>query len=159
MRIAKNHKQMSTHMPMLIKAVQSTTGDVCELGSGFNSTPLLHWLTQGRKLVTYENDPDYLHFSMKFKTHNHKVRHLNEVDYNKHWSVVFIDHNNRPNKRGDDVKRFQNADLIVIHDSEKPEEYGYADLNFKYRYDWKDCEPWTTVLSNTIDVTQWTSQS
>lgn len=149
---------MSTHMPTLIWAVNSTKGDVCELGSGFNSTPLLHWMCQGRNLVTYENDPEYFHFAKKFQTNTHRVRGLDEVDYEKHWSVVFIDHTadrgENPHKRGDDAIKFKNADLIILHDSEDPIQYGYDKVwpLFKYRKDWTEHRPNTTVVSNTTEL-------
>ncbi len=149
-------------MPTLIRAVHATTGDVCEVGSGFNSTALLHWICQGRTLVTYENDEDYLRFAKKFQSNNHRIRSTDEIDFDKHWSVVFIDHTCRPpHSRGADAIKFTNADLIVMHDTEKSEEYGYNLVwpKFKYRYDWKECIPWTSVVSNTIDVTKWNSPS
>lgn len=161
---------MSTHIPTLIKAVFATKRDVCEVGAGFNSTPLLHWITQGRKLVTYESDPEYYHYASKFKTNNHraiKTEDFSDMDFNRHWGVVFIDHTSdrskNPHTRGDDAIKFKNADLIVMHDTEPEsfEHYGYDKVFplFKYRYDWKLSLPYTSVVSNTIDVTKWNSQS
>ncbi len=159
--MSTNYKQQGTHQLTLIKAVRATDGDVCELGAGFSSTPLLHWLCLGRKSVTYESDPDYFQFARKFISNNHKVRlaerDFSNVDYDRHWSVVFIDHSpKRPHLRGDDAIKFTNADLIVMHDTE-PEcraNYGYDKVFplFKYRYDWNLCLPHTSVVSNTIDV-------
>jgi hypothetical protein len=134
------------------------------MGVGFSSTPLLHWITLGRKLVSYESDQDYFHFAKKFISDNHKVRHANReftnVDYNRHWSVVFIDHSPRkPRTRGDDAMKFTNADLMVLHDTE-PESaghYGYDQVfkKYKYRYDWKLCKPYCSIVSNVIDVSKW----
>lgn len=161
MRMSTNYKQQGTHMLTLMKAVAKTKGDVCELGAGFSSTPLLHWITLGRNLVTYESDPDYYRFATKFRTKNHKIRaakrDFSNVDFKRHWSVVFIDHSpKRPQTRGDDAVRFENADLIVLHDTE-PESsthYGYDQVfkKFKYHYTWDLCKPHTSVVSNTIDV-------
>src|ERR1035437_2347465 len=187
MRLSSNYKQQGTHNLNLIKAVSKTKGDVCEMGVGFSSTPLLHWITLGRKLVSYESDQDYFHFAKKFISDNHKVRHANReftnIDYNRHWSVVFIDHsprkqkkkkknntkdfkkkkkNNSPKKpstRGDDAMKFTNADLMVLHDTE-PESaghYGYDQVfkKYKYRYDWKLCKPYCSIVSNVIDISKW----
>ena len=164
MRLSSNYKQQGTHNLNLIKAVSKTKGDVCEMGVGFSSTPLLHWITLGRKLVSYESDQDYFHFAKKFISDNHKVRHANReftnVDYNRHWSVVFIDHSPRkPRTRGDDAMKFTNADLMVLHDTE-PESaghYGYDQVfkKYKYRYDWKLCKPYCSIVSNVIDVSKW----
>lgn len=168
MRISTNYKQQGTHTLNLIKAVAETTGDVCEVGVGFSSTPLLHWITLGRKLVSYESDPDYYRFARKFISENHKVRQakpdFSNVDFERHWSVVFIDHSpKRPLTRGDTAIKFKNADLIVLHDTE-PESathYGYDQVFplYKYRYDWNLCKPFCSVVSNTIDVTKWNSPS
>ncbi len=157
-----NYKQQGTHMLTLMKAIAATGGAVCEMGAGFSSTPLLHWLTLGRELVTYESDPDYAHFARSFRSKDHKVRHTDfkNVDFERTWSVVFIDHSpRRPRTRGDDAVKFINADLIVLHDTE-PESsthYGYDQVFplFKYRYDWNLCKPYTSVVSNTIDVSKW----
>jgi len=163
MRLSSNYKQQGTHNLNLIKAVGATTGDVCELGVGFSSTPLLHWLTLGRKLVSYESDPDYFHFARKFVSDNHKVRKtkdFSDVDYDRHWSVVFIDHSpRRPRTRGEDAIKFKNVDIMVLHDSEPESEvnYGYEKVFplFKYRYDWTLCKPHSAILSNKIDVSKW----
>lgn len=157
MRIARNHKQMSTHMPVLMKVIPQTTGAVCELGAGMYSTPLLHWLCLGRTFYTYEDDPEYLHYAHKFQTAHHRVRQMSTVDYERDWAVVFIDHHNSPVKRGEDAVRFKNAQIIVLHDSEEPENYGYDKIwdQFKYRKDYTEHHPYTTVVSNTVDVTQW----
>lgn len=169
MRLGANHKQAGTHIPTLLKLIPKTTGDVCEIGAGVYSTPILHWLCQGRTLVTYENNEAYLHYARKFQSNNHRIKPMLDVDFDKHWSVVFIDHTLRGRRyhdrdtmdRGDDVLLFKDADIFVLHDSEPMEgdKYKYEQLwpKFKYRYDWKECKPWTTTLSNKIDVTKWLS--
>ena len=168
MRISKNYKECGTHIPMLLKVIPKTTGDVCEVGCGFNSTPILHWLCQGRKLVTYESDQDYYDFAHKFQTYNHKIKKVDDwkdINYKRHWAVVFIDHSvSRESKRqgkqrGDDAIKFTNADIIIMHDTE-PESfmnYRYDQVfpKFKYRLDWAECKPHTSVVSNVIDVTKW----
>lgn len=167
MRISPNYKQSGTHIPTLLKVIPKTTGDVAELGAGFNSTPILHWLCQGRKFVTYENDPEWYNFAKKFQTNTHRIRKFDEVDFDKHWSVVFVDHSTKVGgrqpkglrQRGDDILKFKDVDIFILHDTEPGEwEHYHYDLvmpHFKYRADWTECKPFTTVLSNKIDVTQW----
>lgn len=156
-------KETSTYMPMLIKTVQMTDGPVMELGSGLFSTPLLHWLCQEdqRKVVSYENDPEFYKFSGKFRSKNHKViliQDWKDIDVKTHWSVVLIDHSpKRPLRRGMDIIRLKNnADYIIIHDTgpEIQTKYGYEEVwpHFKYRHDWKKCSQWTTVVSNFKDL-------
>lgn len=141
---------------MLIKTVQNTNGKILELGAGPYSTPLLHWICKekGQKLLTLENNLDYYKFARQFQSRLHSIRQVENIDdleINDHFSVVFIDHNFENRMRGQDAIRFKdNADFVVLHDSEEERNYGYdkAWKHFKYRYDWKECKPWTTVLSN-----------
>ncbi len=165
MRIGKNYKQVGTHIPMLLNVLPKTTGDVAELGAGFSSTPILHWLCQGRRLVTYESDPEWLWFAKKFQTNTHRIRPFTEVDFEKHWSVVFVDHSTKINgkmpengwQRGDDILKFKDVDVFILHDTEQEENYHYDIVfpKFKYRLDWTETRPHTSAISNTIDVTKW----
>lgn len=157
MRVAQNDKQMSSHIPVLLLALQKTQGDVCELGAGFYSTPFLHWLCLDRKLVSYEDDPNYFHFAKRFQNKRHRIRPRSSIEFDRHWAIVFIDH--EAERRGEDAVKFTNADVIILHDTEPEarEEYGYDKMidSFKYRRDFTENRPHVTVLSNTIDVTQW----
>lgn len=157
------YMETSSHFPMLIKTVQMSEGTIVELGSGIFSTPLLHWLCSEnkRKLITYENYSHYYEFAEKFKTANHDVRFIkdwDQIELNGHYGVVLIDHSpKRPRTRGMDVIKFEDcADYIVIHDTGPKIEakYGYDEVwpHFKYRYDWKECPHWTTVVSNFKDL-------
>lgn len=138
---------------MLIKAVQMTNGAVLELGAGLYSTPLLHWLCaeSGRKLVTYEDNPKYFEWLKEYQSETHSiVDNLNFLE--SRWSVVFID--NGIDERERCAIRFKDsADLIVLHDTES-DQYGYQNVfpHFKFRYDWKFCKPWTTIVSNFITL-------
>lgn len=157
----KNPKHWSTHMTLLIKALQATKGTVVEVGGGVFSTPLLHWLCkmQDRRLITYENEKQFFDFSHEFQSTRHSVRLINdwdEMDFKSRRGVVFIDHHPEF-RRGLDAIRFRNsADIIVMHDTERPDKYNYNDVwkHFKYVQHWKDCRPWTSMVSNTIDVTK-----
>ena len=157
-------KEYTTHMPMLIKCVQMTDGAVLELGAGLFSTPLLHWLLaeSRRDLFTYESDEKYLDFSISFRSRHHVIRLVDDwdkIDISGKWSVAFIDQVTE--RRAIDAIRLKdNCDYVVLHDSET-DHYKYSTVypHFKYRYDWTFCKPWTTVISNTKDVTKWNSQS
>ena len=157
----KNPKHWSTHMPMLIKAVQASRGTVVEVGGGVFSTPLLHWLCKeaGRKLITYENEPQFFAFSHEFQSHLHSVRLIkdwDEMDFKSHCGVVFIDHHPEF-RRGLDAIRFKDsADFIVMHDTERPDKYNYNEVwkHFKYVHHYKDCRPWTSVVSNFKDLSK-----
>ena len=152
-------KAHTTHMPMLIKTVQMSKGPILELGAGIFSTPLLHWLCSedSRRLDTYESHPDYYDFAKRFQSKYHRI-HLTkdwqDIDLKKHYSVVLIDHWPEKQRGIDVIKLKNNADYIVLHDSELEKKYGYDKVwkHFKYIYHWKFCTPHTTILSNFKDV-------
>jgi len=149
-------KNYTTHMTMLIKVLLMSTGDVVECGGGIFSTPLLHWMCKfmKRKLISYENVPSYYEFERMFQSPLHRVRFVknwDDIDTKTHRGVVFIDHH-PPKRRMIEALRFKDsADFIIIHDTERASrEYNRSEVleQFKYRYDWKDCKPWTSVFSN-----------
>jgi hypothetical protein len=153
-----------SHLPMLIKAVELTTGPIVEFGSGVNSTIFLHWAcnSSGRKLLTLESDWQFYKEFKKLRCEYHDVQHIrrwgSHVAIGK-WSVVFIDHHPRePRKnatelRVTDAKRFIDAEYVVMHDSDH---YDYSSVypHFKYRYEYKKSSPHTVVLSNINDVSE-----
>lgn len=152
-------KDWTTHMSVLIKAIQCSKGTVAEVGAGPFSTPLLHWLCKEmkRQLVTYENDEMYYNYARAFQSPLHKIRRIenwDRMDFNTHWGLVFIDHH--PNeRRGVDVINFKDmADYIVMHDTNQDVKYGFdkAWEHFKYKYTWKECKPWVSVVSNFKDL-------
>lgn len=159
-----------SHLPILTKIMNMTDGPVLELGMGLFSTPYLHWacFEKKRKLVSYENKRDFFEmfeFQDGRKIHNdysfHEVKFVENNDWDKvdlsgHWSVVLIDHNPGP-RRKEEVRRLaNNADYIVVHDSNGRNDfyYKYSEVFplFKYRYDYKKVYPQTTVLSNFKDM-------
>jgi hypothetical protein len=151
-------------MTMLIKVLLMSRGEVVECGGGVFSTPLLHWMCKamGRKLITYENEPDYYEFEKTFQSPLHRVRFVrdwDEINTSAHCGVVLIDHH-PPKRRSIEAIRFKDtADYIVIHDTERDnKEYDNSRIwsYFKYRYDWKACKPWTSVVSNFYDLSNLT---
>jgi len=154
----------STHLPVLFEAMKRTTGDVLELGPGFASTPVLHWLCeiQGRNLLTIENNYKWHYICRQYyRTDLHKHVCVKDWDQcwpyiEKEWDVVLVDHS-PSERRVVEIKKLANlAKLIVIHDSDanKDKEYHYSTIYplFKYRFDFTEVEPATTVLSNFLDV-------
>lgn len=139
-------------------------GPVLEMGMGLYSTPLLDLMCrqEKRRLVSYDNNPLWFKENEIWKSDFHELYFVTDWDQadieHTHWSVALIDH--KPSaRRKDDVRRIMNnADYILIHDSE-PEanpffRYTWIYRFFKYRYDYTKCKPHTTVLSNFIDVTK-----
>lgn len=154
-------KAYSTHNILLIKTVLKSQGPVLEFGAGPFSTPLLHWLCKdlGKKLITLENDTETYNFAKQFQSRFHHIRFISNWDdfpVSGHYGVVFIDHGHPSRRRGIDALRFKDsAQYLVLHDTESEKNYRYDSIwnDFKYRYDWKECRPWTTVVSNVDDLT------
>lgn len=149
-----------SHLPLLIKMVQITSGPILEVGSGAFSTPFLHWacFPDKRKIVTIENNPEYFSFANYY--HNHGGYHtvictedLDSVDISGPWAIAFIDHD-PPERRGVEIRRLKDcADYVVVHDtdSDRMKRYGFnADDIDVFRYAWhcKEVRPHTSVFSN-----------
>lgn len=154
----------ASHLPILSRVLQVTKGPVLELGAGYFSTPFMYWVCkeQKRKFVSYENDLRWCKKLYQWDKERETkdglaslryVKNWDDADIdNIHWSVVFIDH--RPAlRRKDDARRLKdNADYILMHDSE-PEinkfyKYNWVYDDFKYKYDYTMVKPHTVILSN-----------
>jgi hypothetical protein len=161
-----------THMAPLLTAVLNTTGPVFEMGCGDSSTPLLHSIckAQNRYLLSTDTSKEWLSLFLDMRSSNHEFIHVPvyEDDWEKNpkpelwdnvgnqtWGVVFVDH--RPGgRRTVDIKRFSNkSDVIVVHDTEYIG-YGYESVfsDFKYRFDYKRYNTYTTLVSNSVDVSK-----
>ncbi len=150
-----------THLPCLIKAMEKTTGDILELGTGVFSTPYLHYacMLSGRKLVSYENYKEWYDFVKTYENENHEVHFVEkyaDADIAKLWDVVLIDQT-PDSSRTEEITRVSNlATYIVIHDS-NPSNYGVTHYDeiyplFKYKTDWHGDKNRATVLSNLVDL-------
>lgn len=150
-------KAYTTHMGILVKVLSISEGDVIELGTGPFSTPLLHWICKdmGRKLISYETDPDYYNYARQYRSPLHRIRQVpnwDEVDATTHRGVVFIDHNPVERRAIDTIRFKDSADYILIHDTSNVNYFSSIWLHFKYSFTWKECHPWVSVVSNFKDL-------
>ena len=148
-------------MPVLINLVNRTEGDILELGSGIFSTPYLHWACYAnkRKLVSYDNSPEFINLMQQYANDYHEV--VSVTDYadakiEKFWSIAFVDHD-PAFRRGIDAGRLANyAQFVVLHDSDprNDNDYHYPDIYplYKYRWDFTEVVPHTTILSNFVNL-------
>lgn len=159
------YPERGSHLPVLMKAVELTTGPILELGCGLYSTTPLHWAcyVAKRKLVTYENNPDFYEFLKRYATDWHEVHCIDSwetVDLSGPWSVALVDHeagkDSKP-RRVQEAAKLLHAEYVVCHDTESRNEkvHNWSRLFplFKYRYWYRDARPNTTVFSNIHDVT------
>lgn len=151
---------VGSHIAVLAAAVARTTGPVIECGTGWWSTPLLHLLCKGRRLLSCETDKEWLSQvqSMESEWHQFKrvekwadVSQIDTVD----WAVAFVD--GAPGEERIDIIRRLKArtTYIVAHDTcaDRPGSggnYGWKQLEglFKYEVIYKGVRPWTTVYSD-----------
>ena len=146
-----------SHLPVLVRALKVTSGPVVELGAGMYSTPILHALceAEGRRLVTYENAPEYYEWALRYQSSLHDVCKVDvwaDVDLaSVNWAVAFVDH--APNgTRWQEMLRLTHAEYVVAHDSNRGwrRKYNYdkAYPLFKYQKQYREKHPNTVVLSN-----------
>lgn len=142
------------HRVLLYEALKLTSGPVVELGSGHGSTPYLRQYCQDkkRKFSSYENDPDWAK-----QTGSTLINDWTELYPLDKIGVLFLDH--APGeRRKEDLRLYKDdADIIVIHDSEPVGAGNYQVRplfkQFKYVVDLKSSGAWATMVSNTIDFT------
>ena len=161
MRIGKSR---GSYLPVLTTLVQRTTGPILELGCGYCSTPYLHWACypEKRKLVTYENNPDYFKFASSWEDDFHEIHcleDLDKADLSCPWTIAFVDHS-PGERRATETARLLHAEYVVAHDTEGRNDRRYhfskvAHL-FKYRWDYREAYPHSTIFSNHHDVTEYT---
>lgn len=158
-----------THLPIIMKLVSITDGPILEIGGGQYSTPFLHWACffNKRELVTYENSPEYFNTIRRYNDNYHKVILLdnwNQMPVERYWDIVFIDHAPGARRKVEIARLANLAKYIVVHDTEEREEhlYGLKEIYplFKFKYDFMDVKPHTSVLSNFINLNdiQWTQR-
>jgi len=152
-----------SHIPVLIKILEMSEGPVLELGTGYNSTPLLHWLCRvsGRHLVSYESSPQFYELAGNYRRPDHEVHFIEDwdtLDTTKHWGVIFIDHAPGVRRVEEMIRLANSADYVVVHDTEEKSDWHYKYSrgfpNYKYHYDYKKGYPNTSVLSNVKDLSK-----
>ena len=148
-----------SHLPVLMKIVQNTDGPILELGCGTYSTQYLHWIcfAAKRRLVTYENNPQYYEYLRQFATDYHEIRCVPDwpsIDVSEPWTVALVDGD--PGPRRILVEKLFHAEYVVCHDTEgrasRKHEYAQVFPRFKYQFEYKVTNPHTTLLSNVHDI-------
>jgi len=156
-----------SHIPVLIKVLSMSSGPVLELGTGLNSTPVIHWLCNEskRRIESYESSEMFYLAARNYRNDFHGVHHVTQlggwdnIDFESiHWGVVFIDH--APGKRRvDEMIRLANhADYVVVHDTEERSDWHYRYSKgfpeYKHRVDYIKAYPNTSILSNFKDLSE-----
>ena len=148
-----------THIPLLAAALSiARDGPVLELGSGWSSTLLLNQMCQAssRLLQTVDSNAGWLAQFESLRSSRHELVFAPDWDVavekaaQTEWAVILIDHAPAERRIIDIERLAHKTEFMVIHDTEDPL-YGYepALAKFKYRYDYKQMVPHTSVFSNT----------
>jgi len=146
-----DNPRYGTHLHALTQAIMATKGPVVEIGAGHWSTPFLHQLCYNRPLVTIESEGHWANRFKHLETENHKFADkLDNNHYDTDWSVALVD---GPTESRSHALINIKSDFHVVHDTEPASIGYYGDLedvldSFKYRKDYRDQEPWTTVVSD-----------
>lgn len=149
----------NSHLPLLIRMIGITTGDVLELGTGLFSTPVVHWMCSPdkRNAVSYESEKKYYEIAKQYENDYHKIKFVenwDSIDIEKPWDVAFIDH--EAHRRRPEALRLANyAKFVILHDTcghdEKHYHYKEVYPHYKYIYQFL-IRPRTAVMSNFVDV-------
>jgi hypothetical protein len=166
-----------SHLPVLMKLVGMTSGPVLELGSGYYSTPFLHWacFPGKRRLVTYETSPEWWNYCKHFQSDFHEVyltdgarvvdtstqeprfieTNWDPTKINLPWSVAFVDHDG---VREMSVRHLLQTEYVVCHDTENKgaRYWGLTRVPklFKYHWDYDGVHPRTSVYSNVHELSE-----
>ena len=152
-----------THLPCLMKALEKTSGDILELGTGIFSTPYLRYycMLHDRKVVSYENYKQWYDFMLKYWTSNknHEICFVDEyknAPIDREWDVVLVDQTPDSSRSEEAVRLKDKAKYIIIHDSnhsnDKVTHYSSIYPLFKYKTVWTGDHNSATVLSNLVDL-------
>jgi hypothetical protein len=153
---------VATHIPLLARVFDISEGDVLEIGTGYYSTLLLHWLStiSKRHVYSYENRTYWFTRNQQYESKYHHIvlcTDWKSADFDqRHWGMAFIDHSPGWRRPKEVARLADKADYLVIHDTEPDENDRYAFEKtwglFKYRYDYTKLRPNTSVVSNFKDL-------
>lgn len=150
----------ASHLPVLTRIIDVSTGPMLELGTGYYSTALFHAMAEmyKRQCFSYESNIEWYAKALQYQSPYHHIIYIENWDKLPagHFGVVFIDQS--PNKyRRFSLRKFADtADYLIAHDSEMKRQGQFhlerTLLTFKYRFDYNKIEPNTTVVSNFHDL-------
>lgn len=162
-----------SHMPIVARIMDLTEGPVLELGMGIYSTPLLDLMCaeKKRELLSFDNDPEWFKENEKWASDYHLVYFvkdwatdknlaavLENVDPKRHplFDVALVDHKPAKQRIKEVIRLKDKCRFVLIHDSEPESDkffkYSWIYKHFKYRYDYTNTRPHTTILSNFVDI-------
>lgn len=147
-----------SHWPTLEACIAHTAGPVLELGCGRESTRQLHDLCAGRRLVSLDNNEQFVQEFADLQSEMHSIRF---ADYatspllDEPWDVALVDEAPASSRTTSIRRLAQRARIIVAHDTETEQLYHWNEIWAEFRH-YKHISPEglprTTVMSNTDDL-------
>jgi len=156
-----NPEPVASHLILLTRVFDLSKGPVLELGTGYFSTLLLHWLatTYQRQVYSYESKPYWYQRAKKYESQYHHIvlcADWPSAPIEQTWGMAFVDHSPGLQRPREVIRLAPWAAYIVIHDTQQESdgEYQFSTAwpSFKYRYDYTKVLPWTSVVSNFHDL-------
>lgn len=112
----------NTHLKLLLKACEQTTGAIVELGCGDYSTPVLHERFPERQIISVENSQDWIMKFSHLRTDKHTFILVKDF---ANFSMpvpacgtLFVDCDPGKQRRGIVLSQRDNASMMVVHDTE-----------------------------------------
>jgi len=149
---ATNNDQ--NHRILSWEALQLTTGNVVEFGSGHGSTPYFrrYCTDTKRGFRSYDNNKEWAEATGAILVNDNKWDEINLTDVD----VLFIDHAPGEDRKFQIQKYKDIAKILVIHDTEPPADHGYQTRQyypqFKYWVEIRSNGAWCTMVSNFVDL-------
>lgn len=162
------NQAVASHQPVLIWALENSTGDVLELGTGTCSTKLIHELLKGtgRKIVSVDDDVNWMSNFWHMKNSDHDFMstkptveswaNLVDTMTNRKWGVVFVDQGVQK-EMGDAARTYsavtmaKYSDYVVAHDAEALPQMQREDYNW-HMFCPKYGGPGTYIISKFHDL-------
>jgi len=166
----------NSHYAILAAALARTVGPVLELGCGEGSTPLIHYVCDGRRpILSVDTDEKWIsqYASYVNNTHGFEIvrpagddalpkvtreiqgwREWNGIERHAHWGVAFLDCAPGEARHELAIRLANHADFVVCHDSETDYAaggnymYSKAKEHFRYWSEFRRWRPYTLILSN-----------
>jgi hypothetical protein len=149
-----------SHTVLIAAIAAITKGPILEMGCGNHSTNVLHelCLPTKRRLVSLETNSAWLDKLSHLKSDFHQLllvsdwgsfSLIDEVE----WSVVLVDHAPGERRKDDIIRLKDNAEYIVVHDTESPcYDLVAAFAQFRCKYEYKVLGTEACALSDRHDL-------
>ena len=166
-----------SHVSVLASVLSRTTGPVLELGCGWGSTPLIHYMCRDRHVYTVESNREWME---NFRHYHRRTHYFRQVGHEEmsverlmkawahfahevcggpvYWDVCFVDHTPGESRVPVIMALRGRVRFFVAHDVEADippsgGNYGWKQLEgaFKHETIMRSIRPWTAVWSDTVE--------